>query len=696
MLWVAVYSATREDGSIKWGKRPARLGHGGKAIFASKDPDAVYDKGPKKGQPLPKAHFTFDEILAQYEQCPEATGIALAIVDGQGIVAFDADRCVDPNWDDDLVPDRFDADVSEFMSAANCWATITPSGLGVRGFSFMPDMAGNVALFGSGVRSINKDGRELYPSIPGGKYFVTVTTEVVAGYESMGVCPLDVLTGAILKWGGSGSGSGSARDMPPLEDGLTDEELVRCGLAMDGDVDVLDGNRAVGDRTSALFEIAKRMAERKVSPGAILGTFAERFLPMATAADRRNSPDSQVDWLWTYTVDKAVREAEENPLGSEFEAVDAEGDGSDLDRFEKRVSGREFVLERAGDFRAGCLNSSYLIRKVLPLAELGMVFGPSGSGKTFMVLDMAFALSRGLACWRESQYRITRAVPVVYVCAEGSGGFKRRIDAYGVHTGVDVQDMNDLPFWVIADRPDLHRSDADVVGLVRSVGDRARGGLIILDTLAQIAAGADENSSEMGTIVARCQMLAKATGAMVLLVHHSGKDIEKGSRGWSGLKGPLDVEFGVTGDRGSPAKCMEITKSKDDEDGVKFDFHLEIVTLGVDEHLDSITSCVVVHDLGLGATVSPTPRVRSYKPEALLDVVRDLTTEGKFPTEKMIKVRSKTVGVPRDDVGAVLEELVQMGLLDLNQRPAGLRGPKGHGYYSLSGVSDCDENVSDF
>jgi hypothetical protein len=461
-------------------------------------------------------------------------------------------------------------------------------------------------------------------------------------------------------------------------------------------VDVLDGNRAVGDRTSALFEIAKRMAERKVSPGAILGTFAERFLPMATAADRRNSPDSQVDWLWTYTVDKAVREAEENPLGSEFEAVDAEGDGSDLDRFEKRVSGREFVLERAGDFRAGCLNSSYLIRKVLPLAELGMVFGPSGSGKTFMVLDMAFALSRGLACWRESQYRITRAVPVVYVCAEGSGGFKRRIDAYGVHTGVDVQDMNDLPFWVIADRPDLHRSDADVVGLVRSVGDRARGGLIILDTLAQIAAGADENSSEMGTIVARCQMLAKATGAMVLLVHHSGKDIEKGSRGWSGLKGPLDVEFGVTGDRGSPAKCMEITKSKDDEDGVKFDFHLEIVTLGVDEHLDSITSCVVVHDLGLGATVSPTPRVRSYKPEALLDVVRDLTTEGKFPTEKMIKVRSKTVGVPRDDVGAVLEELVQMGLLDLNQRPAGLRGPKGHGYYSLSGVSDCDENVSDF
>jgi len=50
--------------------------------------------------------------------------------------------------------------------------------------------------------------------------------------------------------------------------------------------------------------------------------------------------------------------------------------------------------------------------------------------------------------------------------------------------------------------------------------------------------GGDENSGkDMGRVIAHCKAFHKATGALVLLIHHSGKDDTKGARGWSGTRG---------------------------------------------------------------------------------------------------------------------------------------------------------------
>ena len=61
---------------------------------------------------------------------------------------------------------------------------------------------------------------------------------------------------------------------------------------------------------------------------------------------------------------------------------------------------------------------------------------------------------------------------------------------------------------------------------------------VIVDTLAQVTAGADENAGkDMAPAYRHCEELMRLTGAGVGLVAHTGKDVSKGVRGWSGAEG---------------------------------------------------------------------------------------------------------------------------------------------------------------
>jgi hypothetical protein len=81
------------------------------------------------------------------------------------------------------------------------------------------------------------------------------------------------------------------------------------------------------------------------------------------------------------------------------------------------------------------------------------------------------------------------------------------------------------------------------------------------------------------------------TGALVLLVHHSGKDASRGARGWSGTRAAADVEIEVS--KNDCDHAATITKMKDGEDGRAFGFKLLPILLGHDEDGDEITSCIV-------------------------------------------------------------------------------------------------------
>lgn len=230
---------------------------------------------------------------------------------------------------------------------------------------------------------------------------------------------------------------------------------------------------------------------------------------------------------------------------------------------------------------------SWLIKGFLPKAQLGILFGASGSGKTFVALDIAFSIARGVA-WRD---RRTTKGRVVVIAAEGGSGLGKRGQAYAQHYGFDLRGATDL--HVITAAPNFLDGEdiSEVIAEIKNLGDVD---LVVVDTLAQVTPGANENTSEdMGRALGNLNLLHEAAGAMNLVVHHAGKDLSKGSRGWSGLKAAADVQIEVLRHENGEREIL-IEKMKDGADGVRWGFKLEVVDLGIDFDGDTITSCVAV------------------------------------------------------------------------------------------------------
>jgi RecA-family ATPase len=228
----------------------------------------------------------------------------------------------------------------------------------------------------------------------------------------------------------------------------------------------------------------------------------------------------------------------------------------------------------------------WLIKGVLPDADVAIVYGAPGSGKSFLTFDMAAAVARGVD-WFGRRVRRGR---VVIIAAEGGGAYGKRVEAYCRANDIDAAR---LPVGIINARPNIMDAD-EIYELAAAI--KASGGatLIQIDTLAQVTPGANENSGEdMGRALANAKALRDITGAMVMLLHHAGKDESRGARGWSGLLGAADMEMLVTRDAERNYREARITKQKDGEDGDRFAFRLGVVELGEDADGDPVSSCVV-------------------------------------------------------------------------------------------------------
>lgn len=277
----------------------------------------------------------------------------------------------------------------------------------------------------------------------------------------------------------------------------------------------------------------------------------------------------------------------------------------------------------------------WIIKQVIPQAELAVLFGESGSGKSFMALDMAMAIARGLP-WRGLRVRQGR---VVYIAAEGAGGFRNRLQAYARHNELDLAT---LPFGVIHAAPNLLMKD-DALDVAKAIVAGGKTSVVIVDTWAQTTAGGNENAGEdMGKALAHCKGIHRATGATVLLIHHAGKDASKGARGWSGLRAAADAEIEIT--RAPAGRMMRTSKQKDGEDNLQWGFGLEVVSIGADSDGDPITSCIVTD------TPIPTGRVGG------IDVARLGSVERVVHGVVQEMALAQTSGI---EVKAVLAEAVK-------------------------------------
>jgi hypothetical protein len=308
----------------------------------------------------------------------------------------------------------------------------------------------------------------------------------------------------------------------------------------------------------------------------------------------------------------------------------------------------------------------WLIKGVLPKAKLGILFGASGSGKTFVALDLAFSVARGIA-WRT---RRTMRARVVVIAAEGGSGLGKRGQAYAQHYGFDLRTVPDL--HVITAAPNF-LDDADISEVIAEIKNLGPVDLIIIDTLAQVTPGANENTSEdMGRALGNINLLHDATGAMNLAVHHAGKDLSKGSRGWSGIKAAADVQIEVLRHEDGRREIV-IEKMKDGEDGVRWGFKLETILLGLDDDGDDITSCVAVEDDVRPAAVEDKKNVkrRGRLETHLLEVATLFPADAVIRAEDLIRKACDTLPPPEPGKRDIRRQSVVRAIQNLSREKDG-------------------------
>lgn len=203
----------------------------------------------------------------------------------------------------------------------------------------------------------------------------------------------------------------------------------------------------------------------------------------------------------------------------------------------------------------------WLIKDLIQENSTVLLVGPSGSFKSFVALDVALSVSTGTETFGTSPLKGS----TFYAAAEGRTNLKRpRRRAWKIGRGVEKAD-------------DFYVMPAPMLALpedVQAFGDEIRrrcGGknprIIVLDTLAKVMAGLNENdASDAGKFIRLCDSLVEAfPGVAVIAIHHTGKDEGRGARGSSAFFAGFDTVLEVK--RHKP-KAVEVwvRKHKDAEE----------------------------------------------------------------------------------------------------------------------------------
>lgn len=515
-------------------------------------------------------------------------GVGFALLPDWGLTALDFDKCVAP---DGSLP----ADITSIV--ANTYSEYSPSGEGIR--AFVRGNLGNHKSHAEGDRygfeTFNTNG------------FVTITGRHTTICELVGnenriadvsqkvidLCearfarssptatpddPADFMVGHEPKLGLSVERMEELLSV--LDPDMPRENWRNTGFALHHECDGDDTGFVLWDEWSAggskypgtealrvqwdSFDRRAGSGQRQITMATVL-----KMAKQAGAVIANPTPAASVDEL-RQVAELAAETAAANPLNGVQTPENYDG------RFPVITAGN-MSRRKSGE---------WLIKGVIPQAELLVIYGASGSGKSFVAIDLMAAIARGIE-WRG---RKSKKMRCILIAAEGGGGVGKRFEAYAQHHGINV---DDLDIGLITVPPNFMQKD-DISELVKAVSAAGGAEFIVVDTLAQVTPGANENAGEdMGLVLANTRALGSATGAMMGVVHHAGKDLHRGSRGWSGIKAAADAEIEIIRHENGQRE-IRISKMKDGDDGMSWGFKLETLEVGLDDDGEPITSCVAI------------------------------------------------------------------------------------------------------
>lgn len=563
----------------------------------------------------PDQWFDYQVAMAAYTSNPQRfNGIGYVMTGQELFSGVDLDNCVV-----DGVPASWAAEVVEQLAS---YTEISPSGNGLR-------------IMLQGHVTDDWTNHEIGIEVYGGNEarFLTVTGEHLAGTPlEVRTAPADALQVLEARYAKERRKAEVIDlNMPEVIDDLLLPSIENLDIPYSAR-DFLDTGTHRGDRSRELFSTAVALYSSGLPDDEVFSILAYNQHAMEIALDhRRQDHDRALLYLWREHCCKGKARAVPRISADDFDDVSTPASAAP-------VAGKplRFQFQQAAQFIQGA-EPEYLVDDVIPQAGLIVVFGESGSGKSFFMIDITAAIAAGRT-WRD---KAVKQGTVAYICAEGAGGFKRRLRAYAEHQGVDLAD---LPIAVLGDTPNLMET-TDVRDLVAAL-QLVKPSVIVVDTFSQSFIGNENSGEDMGRALKHCRVLHKVAGAPVILVHHSGKDSSKGARGWSGLRAAADAEIEIV--RAGDDRAATVSKMKDGEDGLEFGFKLVTVVLGTNARGKEITSCVVEHT----QTVPKAERKKEpkgTKEKLVLKVAQDMADLGGAPLTVNALIDAVVNQIPHDD-----------------------------------------------
>jgi hypothetical protein len=278
----------------------------------------------------------------------------------------------------------------------------------------------------------------------------------------------------------------------------------------------------------------------------------------------------------------------------------------------------------------------WLVEGILLEDSIAAIFGAPESFKSFLAVDWAMSIAAN----RPWHSRSVLPGGVLYIAAEGARGLAKRVRAWKAEHAFD----GDLNFHLMRSELNL-TNEVDARQFALSVvAELLPLSLIVIDTLNQTAAGADENSAQdMGRYIGSMKLLRELTGATVVVVHHSGKDRDKGPRGSSALPGGFDTIVEVhRPDACGMAINVRVYKQKDEEKDPPMSFVLE----------------KVAESLVLRSTMMADAASEFGPFDPVRDLALELTAErgGRVPLKVLVDILTERTGKSDKTVRRLIEK----------------------------------------
>jgi hypothetical protein len=292
------------------------------------------------------------------------------------------------------------------------------------------------------------------------------------------------------------------------------------------------------------------------------------------------------------------------------------------------------------------------------LVENGLTLFWAGSDqyKTFVAIDIAMSIATGHP-WHGRPVKPGR---VIYIAAEDESGVKMRMvgwrETRGKHENLPRPDV-----LIQRDGVSLATEEGEkLIQSILAVSEETKPVLIVIDTLQRTFGGANENQTQdMGQYILAADRLKNATGANVMIIHHSGRNSDR-ERGNVALRGACNTIFTVerSGDRITITN--EAPKGKQKNSAPAPDMHflmkkVDFTYLG--QEVSTLIPMLEDRPEGQKQAKPSNPKKLTPHQTAILDIIEKMGPVGP------IRIQSLT-NLPRSTVHSVLKKLSEVGLVD--------------------------------